>query len=339
MNAAQNSLEVQIPAFGEIEEAAKRLRDVLPRTRLFESETLNQRAGGRLLIKAETLLPTGSFKVRGAWNTVSQLSSEASRHGIVALSSGNHGQAVAWAARKASIARTVVFMPSTTPAAKLDRTRAWGAEIRLFDRDSADRQSLIEGAVENEGLHYIPAFDHRHVIAGAGTVALEVAEELAGTAIDTFVAACSGGGLMAGCALAMEALSPATEVWGVEPEGYDDTAQSLQQGHIVTLPFTNRSICDAILSPSPGPLTFQVNKRLLSGVMTGTDVQAMQGMKKAFEEFGLVVEPGGALALGVLLANRERTTGRTTVVVLSGRNVDPDLYADAILATSDGEER
>jgi threonine dehydratase len=323
----------EIPEFDEIEQAAQRLKGNLPRTPLLESDSVNAAVGGRLLIKAETLMPTGSFKVRGAWNCIALLDSEARSKGIVALSSGNHGQAVAWASRKVSIPRAVVFMPSTTPATKVTRTRDWGGEVRFFDRTTADRMALVADAVANEGLSYVPPFDHRDIIAGAGTAALEVAEDLkkTGTGLDNFVSACSGGGLIAGSALALERSSPQTKVWGVEPENFDDTLRSLQQGAIVSIPGIEHSICDAVLALKPGELTFRINQRRLSGVLTGSDLLALRGMKVAFDEFGLAAEPGGALALGVVMANRELTAGKTTVVVLSGRNVDHDLYSSALL--------
>jgi threonine dehydratase len=318
-----------VPNFQDIEEAARRLAPILRKTSLFESQKLNRHIGGRLLVKAETLQPTGSFKIRGAWNRIAQLSSEELSRGVLALSSGNHGLAVAWAARAAGASRAVVLMPADAPVNKIEQTRAFGAQVVAYDRRDTDRSALVAKWRESEALVYIPAFDDPHVIAGAATAASEVAREAAaaGIAIDIFAAACSGGGLVAGSALALGALSPATAVWGVEPESYDDTARSLAAGDRASVPASGETICDALLSLIPGELTFDIKRKLLSGIIRASDDDARRGMKAAFEEFGLVAEPSGALALGAILAGRINTQGLNVAVVLSGRNVDADLYA------------
>lgn len=326
------------PDIREIEDAAARLAPILRKTSLFESERLNAHIGGRLLVKAETLQPTGSFKIRGAWNRISRLSAENLAQGVLALSSGNHGLAVAWAARRAGARRIVVLMPIDAPRTKIEQTRAYGAEIVAYDRRVADRNALVAEWRDGQGLVYIPAFDDPEVIAGAATIAYEVAQEAAAShiAIDLFAAACSGGGLIAGSALALRALSPKTEIWGVEPEAYDDTARSLAAGERVAVSASGKTICDALLSLTPGELTFTINRKSLSGILRASDDDARAGMKVAFEEFGLVTEPSGALALGAILAGRVDVKGRTAAVVLSGRNVDLDLYrreiADSALA-------
>jgi threonine dehydratase len=324
------------PDIREIEDAATRLAPILRKTTLFESERLNAHIGGRLLVKAETLQPTGSFKIRGAWNRISRLSADSLSRGVLALSSGNHGLAVAWAARRAGARRIVVLMPVDAPRTKIEQTRAFGAEIVAYDRRKADRNALVAQWRDVQGLVYIPAFDDPEVIAGAATVAYEVAREAAAShiAIDLFAAACSGGGLIAGSALALRALSPATEIWGVEPEAYDDTARSLAAGERVAVSASSKTICDALLSLTPGELTFAINRKSLSGVVGATDDDARAGMKAAFEEFGLVAEPSGALALGAILAGRMDVKGRTAAVVLSGRNVDLDLYRREIADTA-----
>ncbi|MDW6023845.1 threonine/serine dehydratase [Mesorhizobium sp. BAC0120] len=317
-----------VPDIAAIQDAARRLVPVLCSLPLMESERLNSRVGGRLLVKVETLQPTGSFKIRGAWNRIAQLSPDELARGVLALSSGNHGRAVAWAARATGARRTVVLMPQDAPANKLEQTRALGAQVVAYDRRTADRGDLISRWCREEGLVYIPAFDDPHVVAGAATVAYEVAKEAAASNISLhgFAAACSGGGLIAGSALALGALSPVTEVWGVEPQGYDDTAQSLARGDRVAVQASGETICDALLSLTPGEFTFEINRRRLAGIISASDDDARRGMRAAFEEFGLVTEPSGALALGALLADRKRTEGRTFAVVLSGRNVDSDLF-------------
>lgn len=317
-----------LPDISDIEHAAQRLAAILRPMPLFESERLNQLCGGRLLVKAETFQPTGSFKVRGAWNRMSLLTSEEKKGGVLALSSGNHGRAVAWAAREAGVERVVILMPADSPLNKIERTRALGAHVVFYDRRTADRAALIQ-SWEEEGLFLIPAFDDVRIMAGAGTVAREAALEAAknGFAIDDFYVACSGGGLAAGSALAMNALSPSTRVWGVEPAGFDDTALSLEREARVSISPTSSTLCDALLSLTPGEMTFEVNKRLLAGVFAASDEVALGGMKAAFEEFGIVAEPSGALAFGALLADRSRTEGRNVVAVISGRNVDLGTYA------------
>jgi threonine dehydratase len=330
MATAQNaqSARKRIPTFSEIEQAAARLRPIVVPAPLFESDRLNQLVGGRLLIKAESLQPTGSFKVRGAWNHLSRMTSAERAGGVLALSAGNHAQAVAWAARKLDAPRTVILMPHDAAALKVERTRALGAEVVFYDPHTVDYYALISGWIEREGMDFVHPFDDPDVIAGAGTVAMEVvqAAEAAGGRIDEFVAACSGGGLIAGSALALEALSPGTRLWGAEPTAFDDTARSLAAGQRVAVPASGQTICDTLASPTPGQLTFEINQSRLAGALSGDDAVAKRGMMTALAEFGLVAEPSGALALGIVLENRRLTEGRTVAVVISGRNVDPASY-------------
>jgi threonine dehydratase len=316
------------PDLAEVEQAEARLAQVVRRLPLFESAALNRQVGGRLLIKAECLQPTGSFKIRGAWNKICQLSPDEGRRGVLALSSGNHGIAVAWASRRVGNRRTVVLMPAGSARNKIARIEALGGEVVLFDRATTDRSALIREWCAREDLAYIPAFDDRHVIAGAGTIGLEVAGSAAdqGFEVDGFYAACSGGGLIAGNAIALGAVSPQTRVWGVEPESFDDTARSLASGKAEFVSFGAQTICDALLSPTPGKLTLEINRRHLAGIVRGSDADAREGVRVAYEEFGLIVEPSGALALGAVLADRSCTEGQFVVIVLSGRNVDLDVY-------------
>jgi threonine dehydratase len=325
---------MSIPTIQSIEDAAARLAPVLRKTPLLESERLNRVVRGRLLVKAETLHPTGSFKIRGAWNRIARLSADELSRGVLALSSGNHGLAVAWAAREAGARRTIVLMPADAPINKIEKARGFGAQVVAYDRGNTDRAALIADWREREGLVFVPAFDDPHIIAGAATSAYEVAVEAAaaGFTIDAFAAACSGGGLIAGSALALAALTPATEIWGVEPETYDDTARSLAAGTRMSVPALESTICDALLSLTPGELTFDINRSRLTGVVAASDDDARSGMRAAFEEFGLVAEPSGALALGAILARRLETKGRTIAVILSGRNVDADVFARELAA-------
>ena len=323
------------PTFGEIEEAAGRIRGVLVETPLLESERLNARLGGRLLVKAEGLQRTGSFKARGAWNRLSLLSDEERARGVVAFSSGNHAQAVAWAGRRLSINTVVIAMPADAPAAKIERTRGWGAEVVLYDRATEDREAVGRHLATERGLILVPPYDDRRVIAGAGTLGLEVARqaEAMGAVPEALLVCCAGGGLTAGCALAMETLLPAARVFAVEPEGFDDTVRSLAAGTRLGNAPGATSICDAVQAPMPGVLTFSINAPRLGGALVVSDAEALVAMRVAFEEFGLVVEPGGAVALAAALSGRLPTANRTVAVALTGANVDPRMYQRALYVT------
>ncbi|MFT8243878.1 threonine ammonia-lyase [Roseomonas sp. BN140053] len=320
------------PSFAEIEAAADRIRGVLVETPLLESERLNAQLGGRLLLKAEGLQRTGSFKARGAWNRLSLLTPEERARGVVAFSSGNHGQGVAWAGRRLGVASVVILMPADAPAAKIERTRGWGAEVVLYDRVHEDREALGRRLSAERGLVLVPPYEDRRVIAGAGTLGLEVARQALamGAAPDALLVCCSGGGLSAGCALAWEALLPAARVFAVEPEGFDDTARSLAAGERVSNAPGGASLCDAVLAMTPGVLTFSINAPRLGGGLVVSDAEALAAMRVAFEEFGLVAEPGGAVALAAALSGRLPMAGRTVAVALTGANVDPTMFARAL---------
>jgi threonine dehydratase len=322
------------PTFGDIEEAAARIRGVLVETPLLESERLNTRLGGRLLVKAEGLQRTGSFKARGAWNRLSLLSVDERARGVVAFSSGNHAQAVAWAGQRLGIGTAVIAMPADAPAAKIERTRGWGAEVVLYDRAAEDREAVGRRLAMERGLILVPPYDDRRVIAGAATLGLEVAQQAAalGATPDALLVCCAGGGLTAGCALAWEALLPAARVFAVEPEGFDDTARSLAAGTRLGNAPDASSICDAVLAPMPGALTFSINAPRLGGGLVVSDAEALTAMRVAFAEFGLVVEPGGAVALAAALCGRLPVAGRTVAVALTGANVDPAMYQRALSA-------
>ncbi len=319
------------PGFDEIEAAAARIAGVLVRTPLLESERLNRQLGGRLLVKAEGLQRTGSFKARGAWNRLSLLTPEERARGVLAYSSGNHGQAVAWAAHRQGLA-AVVVMPADAPPVKIARTRGWGAEVVLYDRWAEDREAIGTRLASERGLVLVPPFEDRRIIAGQGTLGLEAAEQARalGAEPDALLVCCSGGGLTAGCALAWEAMLPNARVWACEPEAFDDTARSLAAGRRVSVDPAARSICDAVLTPTPGALTFAINAPRLGGAVAVSDGEALAAMRTAAEEFGLVVEPGGAVALAAVLSGRFPLEGRTVVATLSGANVDPALLAQAL---------
>lgn len=310
--------------------AAGRIEGVLVRTPLIESQRLNRRLGGRLLLKAEGLQVTGSFKARGAWNCLTQLA-ERGVSGVVAFSAGNHGQAVAWAAARLSMSACVV-MPSDAPAVKIERTRAWGAEVVLYDRYRESREEIGARIGAERGLSLVKPFDDPAIIAGGGTLGLEAFEQAqaVGAKPDCMLVPCSGGGLLAGCAIAWQHVAPHAEVWGIEPHDFDDTLRSLKSGDRESNASDRRSICDALLGVRPGELTFAINRRLVCGIMTVTDEEALGAMRIAADELRVVAEPGGAVALAAALEGRIKLEGRTVVAVLSGANADLPLLARSL---------
>jgi len=313
----------QLPTFSDIDEAARHIGAACVVTPLLESSVINARVGGRVLVKAEGLQRTGSFKMRGAYNRMRLLNEDERGRGVVAYSSGNHGQAVAAAARQLGTTATVV-MPADAPRTKADKTRALGAEVIFYDRQRDDRVAIGRRLAEERGLVLVPPFEDRYVIAGAGTVALEMVQQAraVGAELDALIACCSGGGLAAGSALTMRALVPQGEVLAAEPVGFDDTARSLAAGVRVTNDPSARSICDSVLAPTPGALTFAVNRTRLTGAVAVTDDEVIEAMRTAFRDLGLVAEPGGSVALAAVLSGRYPARGRTVGVTLSGSNID-----------------
>jgi len=311
--------------------AAGRLAGHAVRPALIESPALNERAGGRVLVKPETLQRVGAFKFRGAYNRLVQLSPEQRRGGVVAFSSGNHAQGVALAARLLAMP-AVIVMPADAPVVKVEATRGYGAEVRFYDRARDDREALAAGIAAERGAVVVPAFDDEHIIAGQGTVGLELLEEARALAggLDLAAYPVGGGGLIAGGSIAIKALSPATEVWGVEPALFDDTRRSLAAGERLSVAPGSRSLCDALESPAPGKITFPILQANVSGIATVTDAEVAEAMRYAFSALKLVVEPGGSVALAALLAGKLEARGRTVGIVLSGGNVDPELFARVI---------
>jgi threonine dehydratase len=281
-----------------------------------------------VLIKAECLQRTGSFKFRGAWNLISQLDPALTPGGVVAYSSGNHAQGVAAAAQIKGL-KALIVMPADTPRIKQDNTQAYGAEIVTYDRATQSREEIAAQHVRERGAVMVPPFEHADIIAGQGTAGLELAGQVAaaGVKLDDVVVCCSGGGLTAGIALAMAETSPATLVHTVEPAGFDDYARSLAAGSLMRNAKTTGSICDALLSPSPGEMTFAINRRLLGPGLVVSDAEAAAAVRFAFETLKLVLEPGGAVALAAVLSGKIATTGRAVGVIASGGNCDAALYA------------
>ena len=323
----------ELPTHDDVRAAAARLQGRVVRTPMLRHPLLDERAGGIVLIKPECLQRTGSFKLRGATNAVLRLDAAGRAAGVVTHSSGNHGQAIACAAAAEGV-RALIAMPQDAPAIKVESTRRWGAEITFFDRATTDRETLATRLAAERGGVVLPPFDHPDVIAGQGTLALELLEDAgaAGLALDALAVCTGGGGLVAGCALAVEGASPGTEVWAVEPEGWDDTARSLAAGERISNDGQGSLLCDALLSMRPGALTFAVNAPRLKGAAVVTPEEVFRAMRFAFEALKVVVEPGGAVALAAVLAGKVSARGRTVGVVLSGGNVDPAVFSRALAA-------
>lgn len=309
-----------------IKAAAERMRGHVRETPLLEAPLLNRLAGRRVLVKAECLQVTGSFKARGGWSAVSALPPGM---GVLAMSSGNHAQGVAWAAAAHDLP-AVILMPADAPAVKIANTRAYGAEVVLYDRATTDRDALAARLSAERGLILVPPFDDPQVIAGQGTVGLEIAAQAraAGVSGADVLVCCGGGGLAAGTALSLKAHAPGLRVRTVEPAGFDDMARSLASGRRERNSTATGSLCDAILTPGPGALTLPLLQRLAGPGLTVTDDQALQAMAAAFTHLRLVAEPGGAVALAAALFSPDLP--ETVICTISGGNVDPDLFARAL---------
>ncbi len=314
-----------------IEAAARRLAGHARVTPLLSSPFLDQIAGRRVLVKAECLQATGSFKFRGGWSAVSVLPPQVRARGVLACSSGNHAQGVALAARLHGIP-AVIVMPADAPAIKIGTTRALGAEVVLYDRATQDRDAIGAALAQARGLTLIRPYDEPQVIAGQGTAGLEIASQAAAegvTSADVLVC-CGGGGLSAGIALALDARAPGLRARPVEPQGFDDTARSLAAGEILRNPQPLGTICDAIVTPEPGRITFPILRRLCGPGLVVTDDQALDAMALAFTRLRIVLEPGGAVALAAALFLPQAVQGEAVIAVATGGNVDPALFARAL---------
>lgn len=319
-----------LPGIADIRAAAKRIAGLAVETPLLESPMLDERFGARLLFKPEVLQRTGSFKFRGAYNKISGLTEQERARGIIAFSSGNHAQGVAASAAMFGV-KAVIVMPADAPAMKIENVRRMGAEAVLYDRFSEDRSAIAKTYVD-QGMVLVPPYDDPAIIAGQGTIGLEMvaqAEKL-GAKLDAVVAPCGGGGLIGGISIAIKHASPDTDIWGAEPEHFDDTRRSLAAGKRLAIEPGHSSICDAILTPEPGKITFEINRRNLAGSIAVTPKAVAAAMRDAMAYLKLVVEPGGCVALAALSSGEIDIKGKCVGVVLSGGNVDYALYADII---------
>ncbi len=313
-------------SFGDVQAAAERLRGVAHRTPVVTSATLDERVGARVFLKAENLQRMGAFKFRGAYNKLVQLGPEQRRGGVVAFSSGNHAQGVALAAKLLGIPATIV-MPHDAPASKLAATRGYGAEVVLYDRESMNRSEIAESIAGERGATLVPPYDDPAIMAGQGTVALELIED-AGP-LDVLLVCTGGGGLLSGCTLAATAMSPGVRAYGVEPETGDDWARSWREGRIVSIPVP-QTIADGQRTQAPGHLTWPIVRALAAGIVTVSDDEIRAAMRFAFERLKLVVEPSGASALAALLYGRVDVRGARVGVTISGGNVDAAAFAACI---------
>ncbi len=329
-----SSAPSDLPTLADLWAAAELLGPVAVRTPLVESPGLNEQTGGRLLVKAEVLQRTGSFKFRGAYNRISQIPLEDRGRGVVAFSSGNHAQGVARAAALLGCPATIV-MPADAPAIKIRNTQGYGATVVTYDRLTENREAIGAKIAAETGATLVKPYDDPGVIAGQGTVGLEIVQQCRdlGVTPDQVIVPASGGGLIAGVSIAVKAFHPDCRIIVAEPDGYDDHTQSIAAGKPVSINPGAATLCDALMAPSPGEITWAVNARTLAAGVVVTDAEVKAAMRRAFLELKLVVEPGGAVALAGILTGKVTGWGKTTVVVASGGNVDPVLFAGILTET------
>lgn len=314
-----------------IRAAAARGKDHIRRTPLLQSPFLDEIAGRKVLVKAEALQHTGSFKARGGWAAVSALAPDTRAKGVIAFSSGNHAQGVARAAALHGIPATIV-MPADAPEMKLKNTRALGATVVTYDRETESREEIGERLQSEQGLTLIRPYDEPEVIAGQGTTGLEIAEQAAeeGVSACDVIVCCGGGGLTSGIALALAAEAPDMTVRPAEPEDFDDVVRSLASGKIERNVRNSGSICDAIVTPSPGELTFPILKAHCGEGFVITEDETLRAMALAFARLKLVVEPGGAVALAAALFHGTKIQGDAVIAVTTGGNVDQTMFQTAL---------
>lgn len=319
--------EQTLPTAADVDAAAQRLEGIVLRTPLVRSPVIDEMTGGQVFLKTETLQHTGSFKFRGAYNKIASIPKEKRAAGVVAFSSGNHAQGVAAAAKMLGMRATIV-MPRDAPKPKRDRTAAFGAEVILYDREKEDREAIARAIAKERGAELVPPYDDPFIIAGQGTAGLEIVQDLAamGLTPDVIVVPASGGGLTAGIALAVKSRVPTAKIYTAEPEGFDDYVRSLRSGRREKNPSLAGTICDGLMTGTPGELTFAINRRLVTEGLTASDEEVGRAVAFAFRELKLVVEPSGAIALAALLTGKLDVRGKVAVAVLSGGNIDPQLF-------------
>jgi len=320
-----------LPSLEDVRDAAQRLEGVATRTPLLKSVILSNLLEARVFIKPENLQRVGAFKFRGAYNRLCQLSAAERGRGVVAFSSGNHAQGVAAAARILGIHATIV-MPSDAPVIKRDNTLSYAAEVIEYDRETESREEIAQRIADERGAALVSSFEDFDVISGQGTAGLEIMEQgrAIGVNFDRFLCPVGGGGLISGCATAIKSLCPDTQINGVEPQGFDDVKRSLKVGKRQVNSRQSGSVCDALLSPSCGEMTFAIMQKYVDSIFTVSDDEVMQAVRYAFDKLKLVAEPGGAVALAALLADKVDIRGETVCLLLSGGNIDAATFTRAI---------
>ena len=319
------------PSYSDIADAAERLAGHAVRTPLLRNDVLDERTGARVFVKAECLQRTGSFKFRGAFNRISRMNADEKTRGVMAYSSGNHAQGVAAAARiNGTTAK--ILMPADAPRSKVEGVKFWGGEVVEYDRGTQNREEMGRAIAEAEGRVLVPPYEDPFIIAGQGTAALEASEQMAeaGAVPDIVICPAGGGGLIAGTGLAMLHHHPAARVWAAEPVGFDDFRRSLASGRREINERLTGSVCDAIITPTPGELTWSINSGQLAGGAAVSDDEALAAVAFAWRHLKIVVEPGGAVALAAVLTGRVETRGKTVCVIASGGNVDRAMFARAL---------
>jgi len=331
MNHTAPDLDTGPLTLDAIREAAAAMKDVVVRTPLLENPDVNEKLGGRLLIKAEHMQRTGAFKIRGAYNRLCRMSDAEKQRGAITYSSGNHAQGLALAARLTGTTAMIV-MPDDTPAAKIESTKALGAMVVHFNRDTDDVNEVIAKLKAETGRIIVPPSGDVRIHAGAATAAIELVEqaEAAAAKLDTVLVPCGGGGLTAAAAFVMNEMSPGTEVYAAEPTLFDDTRRSLAAGERVVNPKGQRTICDAIMTPTPNEQTFEINRKLLAGGVTASDDEVCNAMRFAFETFKIVIEPGAAVGIAAVLNGQIEIAGKTVAVFTTGGNIDPERFCSLV---------
>ncbi len=331
--AVASDMSTHPVSLSDVRNAAVALGGVVTRTPVLENPDVNAMLGGRLLLKAENMQRTGAFKIRGAYHRLVNLTPEDRARGAVSYSSGNHALGLAQAAAILG-SSAVIVMPSDAPQAKQAAVRGMGAEIVTYERDTEDSADVVSRIVTDTGRIEVPPSAHPQIIAGAGTAALELLEDAGGT-LDSVLVPCGGGGLTAATALVMAEASPRTQVYAAEPALFDDTRRSLAEGRRVANPKGQRTICDAIMTPIPGEMTFDINRALLTGGVTVTDDEVRAAMRFAFEHYKIVTEPGAVVGLAAILNGRVPIKSRTVATVLTGGNIDAARFAQLLETSND----
>jgi threonine dehydratase len=324
VDTARRSAE--LVTFEDVRAAAQRLSGVAHRTPVLASRTLDERAGTRVYLKCENFQRTGSFKFRGAYNRISKFDSLQRRGGVVAFSSGNHAQGVAYASKLLGVPAAIV-MPEDAPKSKIEATKGYGADVILYDRYRSHRAEIAQGICDERGATLVPPFDDPHIVAGQGTAALELLEDVPD--LEFLITPVGGGGLLSGTSIAAHGVNPGIALYGVEPEAGNDFQQSLQTGHIVHIEVP-RTIADGLQTQAPAQLTFDIVREHTKGIVTVSDDELREGMRFAFERMKIVIEPSGAAALTAVMNGKIAHGGKPVGVVISGGNVDAARFAELI---------